>query len=255
MWVYMNVNQSVIIVVFAVSIIGCSNNSNNKATTESDTPIVSVKTEQDREVLYPEVDVMEQRLPQHEIDEINRYATLSNEDESAEYEVSSNELYDAKTEVLDKAKQYAKSTACSTTFDEDSANEMTSEDNVYPLNYEKWSSDSGVSGSFLVLWGGDVGCMGGTGTWSYSLTEFQWISDTRPFTVLNENLLEDFYETSEINTRFIQDVSYNDQTKSLEVISYDFAPDDLNNFPSDKYRYNFKNLGNTWSLSNKVKLN
>ena len=177
------------------------------------------------------------------------------EDESAEYKVSSNELNNAKYEVLDKAKQYAQSVACSTTFDEDSG-EMTTVNNVYPLQYRKWSSNSGVSGSFLVLWGGDVGCMGGSGTSGYSLTEFQRMSDTRSFTVLNTDLLEDLYELSEINTRFIQDVSYNDRTKSLEIVSYAFAPNDSNSSPSYKYRYNFKKSdSDTWNLSEKVRLN
>ena len=176
--------------------------------------------------------------------------------ESSEYKVSPNELNNAKNEVLDKAKQYAQSVACMTTFDEDSEGEMTTVNNVYPLQYSKMFSDSGVSGSFLVLWGGDVGCMGGSGTYGYSLTEFQRVSDTRPFTVLNTDLLEELYELSEINTRFIQDVSYNDRTKSLEIISYAFAPNDSNNSPSFKYRYNFKKSdSDTWSLSKKVRLN
>lgn len=178
------------------------------------------------------------------------------DDESSEYKVSPNELYNAKHEVLDKAKQYAQSVACMTTFDEDSEGEMTTANNVYPLQYRKMYSDSGVSGSFLVLWGGDVGCMGGSGTYSYSLTEFQRISDTRPFTVLNTDLLEELYELSEINTRFIQDVSYNDRTKILEIVSYAFAPNDSNHSPSYKYRYNFtKSESDAWSLSKKVRLN
>ena len=178
------------------------------------------------------------------------------DDESSEYKVSPNELYNAKHEVLDKAKQYAQSVACMTTFDEDSEGEMTTANNVYPLQYRKMYSDSGVSGSFLVLWGGDVGCMGGSGTYSYSLTEFQRISDTRPFTVLNTDLLEELYELSEINTRFIQDVSYNDRTKILEIVSCAFAPNDSNHSPSYKYRYNFtKSDSDAWSLSKKVRLN
>lgn len=178
------------------------------------------------------------------------------EDESAESKVSPNELNNAKNEVLDKAKQYAQSVACMTTFDEDSEGEMTTVNNVYPLQYSKMYSDSGVSGSFLVLWGGDVGCMGGSGTYGYSLTEFQRMSDTRPFTVLNTDLLEELYELSEINTRFIQDVSYNDRTNSLEIVSYAFAPNDSNSSPSYKYRYNFKKSdSDAWSLSKKVRLN
>ena len=82
------------------------------------------------------------------------------------------------------------------------------------------------------------------------------MSDTRPFTVLNTDLLEDLYELSEINTRFIQDVSYNDRTKSLEIVSYAFAPNDSNSSPSYKYRYNFKKSdSDTWNLSEKVRLN
>ena len=74
--------------------------------------------------------------------------------------------------------------------------------------------------------------------------------------MLNTDLLEELYELSEINTRFIQDVSYNDRTKSLEIISYAFAPNDSNNSPSFKYRYNFKKSdSDTWSLSKKVRLN
>lgn len=174
----------------------------------------------------------------------------------AEYKVGSNELDNAKYEVLEQAKQYGASVACETTFNGERGEDVTTTDNVYPLQYSEWTSDGSVVGSFLVLWGGDVGCMGGTGTWGYSLTEFQRFSGTRPFTVLNADLLEDLYELSEINSRFIQDVSYNDRTKNLEIVSYAFAPNDLNNFPSYKYRYNFKKSNSgKWSLSKKVRLN
>lgn len=178
------------------------------------------------------------------------------DNESTEYKVSQYELDEAKHEVLEKAKQYAQSVACMTTFDDDSEEKLTSVNNVYPLEYSKMFDDGKVSGSFLVLWSGDVGCMGGSGTYGYSLTEFQRASDSRPFTMSNLDLLMDLYEVSEINTRFIQDVSYNNRTKALEIISYDFAPNDSNHSPSLKYRYNFKNsdYGN-WKLSEKVRLN
>lgn len=177
-------------------------------------------------------------------------------DEGTEYKVSQNELSAAKYEVLDKAKQYAQSVACSTTFDDDSEERLDSVNNVYPLEYSKMFDDSKVTGSFLVLWGGDVGCNGGSGTYGYSLTEFQRVSDSRPFTVSNPDLLEELYEISEVNTRFIQDISYNDRTKTLEVISYAFAAKDGNCCPSLKYRYNFKNSDSgKWTLSKKVRLN
>ena len=181
-----------------------------------------------------------------------------NSDEfAAEYKVSSNELDNAKYEVLEQAKQYGASVACDTTFNGEGLGDITTTtDNVYPLQYEEWTSDGSVVGSFLVLWGGDVGCMGGTATWGYSLTEFQRFSGIRPFTVLNADLLEDLYELSKINSRFIQDVSYNYRTKNLEIVSYAFAPNDLDNFPSYKYRYNFKKSGSgRWRLSKKVRLN
>ncbi len=177
-------------------------------------------------------------------------------DGSTDYEVSQYELDETKYEVLEKAKQYAQSVACMTTFDDDSEENLVSINNVYPVNYYKMFDDSKVAGTFLVLWGGDVGCAGGSGTYGYSLTEFQRISDSRPFTMSNSDLLMDLYEVSEINTRFIQDVSYNNRTKTLEIISYDFAPNDSNHSPSFKHRYNFKNSDNgEWSLSNKVRLN
>ncbi len=177
-------------------------------------------------------------------------------DENTEYEVSQYELDEAKYEVLDKAEQYAQSVACTTTFDEYSEEDLTSVNNVYPLDYSKIFSDGKVTGDFLVLWGGDIGCAGGSGTYGYSLTEFQRISDSRPFTMSNSDLLMDLYEVSEINTRFIQDVSYNDRTKILEIISYDFAFKDSNCCPSLKYRYNFKKSDyGDWKLSEKVRLN
>ncbi|WP_201597110.1 hypothetical protein [Psychrobacter fulvigenes] len=177
-------------------------------------------------------------------------------DENTEYQVSQYELDETKYEVLEKAKQYAQSVACMTTFDDDSEENLASVNNVYPINYYKMFDDSKVAGNFLVLWGGDVGCAGGSGTYGYSLTEFQRISDSRPFTMSNSDLLMDLYEVSEINTRFIQDISYNNRTNTLEVVSFEFAPKDSNCCPSLKYRYNFKNsdYGN-WKLSEKVRLN
>ena len=177
-------------------------------------------------------------------------------DENTEYEVSQYELSEAKYEVLDKAKQYAQSVACMTTFDEDTEEQATSINNVYPVSYYKMFDDSKVAGTFLVLWGGDVGCAGGSGTYGYSLTEFQRISDSRPFTMSNSDLLMDLYEISEINTRFIQDISYNNRTNTLELVSFEFAPKDGNCCPSLKYRYNFKNSEyGDWKLSEKVRLN
>ena len=177
-------------------------------------------------------------------------------DASVEYEVSQEELSNTKYEVLDKAKQYAQSVACSTTFDDDSEEKLNTVNSVYPLEYSKIFDDGKITGSFLVFWGGDIGCMGGSGTFGYSLTEFQRISDSRPFTVSNPDLLEDLYKISEINTRFIQDISYNDKTKTLEVISYAFADKDGNCCPSLKYRYNFKNSDyGDWKLAEKVRLN
>lgn len=175
--------------------------------------------------------------------------------DDATHEVTEIELSAAKHEVFETAQKYAQAVACDTTFDEDSG-ELTGLNNIYPVEYSKMFNDSGVHGRFLVLWGGDIGCMGGNGTAGYSLTEFERMSGTRPFTMQKPDLLEELYDISEINTRFIQDVSYNDRTKNLEIISYSFAPKDSNHSPSLKYRYNFKKSDtDIWSLSGKTRLN
>lgn len=162
-------------------------------------------------------------------------------------------LKDSKVEVLEQAERYAQSVACSTTFNSESENTMNSIDYVYPISYIN-DENLGTTSEFLVLWGGDRGCLGGSGTYSFYLTEFQRVSESRPFTVIIDDLflLEDF---NPVNPRFIKDVSYNGKTKNLEVISYDFAPKDSNCCPSLKYRYVFNNDDTGWKFINKYRLN
>ena len=89
-----------------------------------------------------------------------------------------------KYEVLKQAKNYAQSVACATTFDDDNQGHKTTINDIHLIESQMdFSEKNEVGTQYLVYWGGDWGCSGGSGTYSSFLTSFNRFSETRPFLV------------------------------------------------------------------------
>jgi len=100
------------------------------------------------------------------------------------------------------------------------------------------------SSSYFIFWGGDIGCNGGSGTWSSIISEVGRVSASRPFLVQNDDALgTDIYE--KINLRFIESVKQI-SPQNFEIISWNYADDKYggkdvgNNLPANKFKYNVK---------------
>ncbi|WHP04901.1 hypothetical protein QLH32_12720 [Acinetobacter corruptisaponis] len=153
-----------------------------------------------------------------------------------------------KVQALNVMKKYAEATACMTTF-EKGEERLTTIKDVFTIDRDP----SLGSSSYFILWGGDQGCNGGSGTWSSIISEVSRFSENRPFLVQNLDALgTDIYET--INFRFIESVK-KPQPKTLEIISWNYADDKYggkdggNNFPANKFKYIVKQDNeNEWKV-------
>lgn len=161
-----------------------------------------------------------------------------------------------KYDVLKKASNYAQSVACSTTFSKDSAASKTTIKDVHLIDSQRSLNGKSEFGTtYVVYWGGDWGCNGGSGTYSNYLTSFSRFSETRPFLMEQMDILEDINaESYQINTRFIDNVEFYNGV--LLVTSSDYSDDNTdggNNFPRYQYRYTlvYDTDDYKWSLVNK----
>lgn len=81
-----------------------------------------------------------------------------------------------KIAVLNVIKNYSGAVACSTNFEDgDSLDSYLK--NVYTIDRD---DESGFA-TYYVLWSGDMGCMGGSGTYRYFISELSRHTNTRPF--------------------------------------------------------------------------
>lgn len=133
-----------------------------------------------------------------------------------------------KNQALATVKNYANSIACDTTFQKDKNGKIqASVKDVYVIE----KSEDDISPSVMyVLWDGDQGCMGGTGT-SYSvLTEVTKWNSSRPYVVMNDDPFgEDV--NKHINYRFISEFKQLG-SNLFKITSGKFADDDPNSGPS-----------------------
>ncbi len=161
-----------------------------------------------------------------------------------------------KYDVLKQASNYAQSIACVTTFADDSEDDKTTVDDIHLIETAMdFSEKNEIGTKYIVFWGGDAGCAGGSGTYNNYLTSFSRYTETRPFLVEQQDILDDVNEDEyQINTRFIQDVEFYNGV--LLVTSSDYSDDSTdggNNFPRYQYRYTLVFDSDTykWKLANK----
>lgn len=146
------------------------------------------------------------------------------------------EFQDKQT-IMKMMNQYINVVACAT-----SKVELKDIVSIFPSEEEYTGS------AYYVLWSGDKGCEGGSGTISTYISEVSRYSSSRPFLVNTDDALGDNNEkawaagTWFTNYRFIESMK---KTKdgSLEIIGWNYADakyggkDGGNNFPANKFKY------------------
>lgn len=154
-----------------------------------------------------------------------------------------------KLDVLRQAKNYAQAIACETTFSKDS--EVKTDINDVHLIESTTDYDSGeeFGTKYIVGWGGDNGCAGGSGTYMGFITSFSRFSQTRPFVVEREHIVDDMdLNGYSLNPRFIENVSYNND--KLYVTSSEYGNDGSNS-PRYKYIYTITYADYGWKIVNR----
>lgn len=159
---------------------------------------------------------------------------------------ATNELQE-KIAVLNVIKKYSGAVACATNFEDGNSLDSYLK-NVYTIDRDE---ESGFA-TYYVLWSGDMGCPGGSGTYSYFISEVSRYTNTRPFLVQNNEAFG-LDVANKVNSRFIEDVT-KISSNHFTIISSEFADGDSNNFPSFKYKYTIKTKGlrDPWLVTNKT---
>lgn len=135
-----------------------------------------------------------------------------------------------KREVLAVAAAYAFSVGC-----------------VFSFNVVRLNEDNSKR-HYLVIWGGDIGCEGGSGTWGDSACEVTENSQGKLFIKSAEHYFDN-------SLRYIEEVVgyFNGE---LVLIGYRYNEFDLNNFPSLKYKVNLeRDSKGQWFLTGEELLN
>lgn len=154
-----------------------------------------------------------------------------------------------KLEVLRQAKNYAQSTACSTTFARDTEDKRTDLTDVHLIETANSFNSNSVFGTrYLVYWRGDNACAGGSGTYMGFITSFERDREKGKFVARERDIVDTIDSSNknyDINSRFVEAVSYNDGI--LSIISSDYGNDGSNS-PRYKYLYTvvYKDFG--WQL-------
>ena len=148
---------------------------------------------------------------------------------------------DEKLQVLQLVKTYSATVACDTTFE--GGKPLSAQlDKVFTIERDP---EAGLA-SYYVLWGGDKGCNGGSGTSSFFVSEVGRYSSSRPLLVLGDEAFGKGFDA--INPRFIQSIRQNSPS-SFTVVSLEHAERDGNNFPSKKYQYELRQQKGSWVMT------
>lgn len=163
-----------------------------------------------------------------------------------------------RAQVMKTMTNYISSVACE--------DEKLDPKNIFTIDRD---IDSGI-GTYYVLWTGDKGCMGGSGTISSYVSEVSRYSNNRPFLVMNDDAFnneknwkydsEDNVISAGINFRFIESIK-KINSDSFSIIAWNYADDKFggkdggNNFPANRFKYTLKKLeGTGWVITNQVLL-
>lgn len=128
--------------------------------------------------------------------------------------------------------------------------------------------DSGIA-TYYVLWDGDKGCQGGSGTMSAYVSEVTRYGSSRPFLVMSDDAFGDNNEKvwsgegitkPYINYRFVNSIKQISPEK-FEIIAGAYADDKFggkdggNNFPANTIKYTLQDVkGHGWKITNQTLL-
>jgi ubiquitin len=134
--------------------------------------------------------------------------------------------------VLKQASNFAQAVACYTTFEADSEYKTTVKD-IYLIQKDQDYAE------YFILWSGDWGCAGGSGTYRSYLTSFSKLAENRPLVVDKQDILGDINADGYlVNDRFIEDVKFEDGRFLITGSDFSNEGDDGgNNFPANRYKY------------------
>ena len=146
--------------------------------------------------------------------------------------------------ALTVLKKYSETVSCGSSFEEEKSVRKFLK-NVYTIERDEEMG----SATYFILWDGDMGCNGGSGTHSFIISEVGRFTESRPFLVLNNDAFgEDF--SKNINSRFIEKLQKINNDKFL-VVSSEHGENDANNFPSRKYQYTVDRIKFQWKVTSK----
>ncbi|KQX00133.1 hypothetical protein ASC84_19075 [Acinetobacter sp. Root1280] len=158
-----------------------------------------------------------------------------------------------KQKVFNIVKEYSKLVSCMSSFEKDSdIGKPTTIKDVHTVEYEKDSK------SFYVMWYGDMGCAGGSGTMSGFVSEVAiYGGEWKPYTIQSDTA---FGSDLDMNFRFIESLKKINSNK-FEIISWDYADDKYggkdggNNFPANKFKYVVERVKwDPWKITQKTLL-
>ena len=149
-----------------------------------------------------------------------------------------------KLSVISLVRKYSETVSCGSHFEEEKSDRKFL-NNIYFIEKD---TEIG-STTYFMLWDGDIGCNGGSGTHSYIVSEIGRYSESRPFLVLNENAFGDAV-LQKINFRFIKKLQQVSPSKFF-ITSSEHQDQDTNNFPSNIYRYQVELIKHKWEVTSK----
>lgn len=153
--------------------------------------------------------------------------------------------------ALDVVKRYADVASCMHSFVKDPEGGKTTTINDVHMVERDLESNIFV---YYVLWSGDIGCAGGSGTMSRLVTEVaRYGGSWKPLTIQTDYA---FGEDVGINYKYIQSIRKINPYK-FEVISWDYADDKYggedggSNFPANKFKYTIeREKYEKWRITN-----
>jgi len=149
-----------------------------------------------------------------------------------------------KYKILSIVKKYSETVACSTSFEGQDSLETFLKD-VYAIEPDLEFGQA----TYYVLWHGDMGCYGGSGTDSFFVSEISRYTSNRPFLVQNNKAFGKSFN-EQINPRFIESVRQVNPNHFV-IVSSKHAKNDANNFPSLKYQYVLQRQDLFWQITSK----
>ena len=158
-----------------------------------------------------------------------------------------------RTQVLKTINNYVGSVAC--------ANSKIQSKDIFKIDSDV---DSGIA-TYYVLWVGDKGCQGGSGTMSAYISEVTRYSSSRPFLVMSDDAFGDNNEKvwsdggitkPYINYRFVDSIKQISPEK-FEITAGAYADEKFggkdggNNFPANTIKYTLESVKNDgWQITN-----